>query len=76
MLAGLDISKRGVDAIRRKTGEPVDSFIFKHALSSGVYLRPLGKTIVLIPPLAIDKKNLEYIINVIHLIIEKVERLL
>jgi adenosylmethionine---8-amino-7-oxononanoate aminotransferase len=76
MLAGLDISKRGVDAIRKKTGDSVDSFIFEHALNSGVYLRPLGKTIVLIPPLAIDKKNLEYIINVIHLIIEKVERLL
>ncbi|MGH9979578.1 MAG: adenosylmethionine--8-amino-7-oxononanoate transaminase, partial [Nitrososphaeraceae archaeon] len=62
MLAGLDISKRGVDAIRKKTGEPVDSFIFKHALNSGVYLRPLGKTIVVIPPLAIDRQNLEYIL--------------
>jgi adenosylmethionine-8-amino-7-oxononanoate aminotransferase len=76
MLSGLDISKRGIDAIRKKTGEPVDSFIFKHAINSGVYLRPLGKTIVLIPPLAIDKENLEYIISVLHLIIEKVERLL
>jgi adenosylmethionine-8-amino-7-oxononanoate aminotransferase len=76
MLAGLDISKRGVDAIRKKTGKPVDSFIFEHALNSGVYLRPLGRTIVLIPPLAIDKKNLEYLLSVIHLIIEKVEQLL
>jgi adenosylmethionine---8-amino-7-oxononanoate aminotransferase len=76
MLAGLDISKRGVEAIRKKTGEPVDSFIFKHALNSGVYLRPLGKTVVLIPPLAIDRKNLEYILSVIRFITEKVERLL
>jgi adenosylmethionine-8-amino-7-oxononanoate aminotransferase len=76
MLAGLDISKRGIDAIRKKTGEPVDSFIFKNALNSGVYLRPLGQTIVVIPPLAIDKKNLEYLLSIIDFIIEKVERLL
>lgn len=76
MLAGLDISKRGIDAIRKKTGEPVDSFIFKNALNSGVYLRPLGQTIVVIPPLAIDRKNLEYLLNIIDFIIEKVERLL
>jgi len=76
MLAGLDISKRGIDAIRKKTGEPVDSFIFKNALNSGVYLRPLGQTIVVIPPLAIDRKNLEYLLSIIDFLIEKVERLL
>jgi adenosylmethionine-8-amino-7-oxononanoate aminotransferase len=76
MLAGLDISKRGIDAIRKKTGAPVDTFIFKNALNSGVYLRPLGNTIILIPPLAIDRKNLEYLMSVIGFIIDKVERLL
>jgi adenosylmethionine-8-amino-7-oxononanoate aminotransferase len=76
MLAGLDISRRGVDAIRKGTGGPVDSFIFRIALNSGVYLRPLGNTIVVIPPLAIDRKNLEYLLSVIGVIIEKVERLL
>jgi adenosylmethionine-8-amino-7-oxononanoate aminotransferase len=76
MLAGLDISNQGIDAIKKRTGEPVDSFIFKNALHSGVYLRPLEKTIVLIPPLAIDRKNLEYLLSVVGLIIEKVERLL
>lgn len=76
MLAGIDISKRGIDAIRTKTHEPVDSFILKNALNSGVYLRPLGKTIVLIPPLAIDRKNLEYLLSVIGLIIKKVEHLI
>ena len=76
MLAGLDISRRGVDAIRKGTGGPVDSFIFRIALNSGVYLRPLGNTIVVIPPLAFDRKNLEYLLSVIGVIIEKVERLL
>ena len=76
MLAGLDISRQGINAIRKKTGEPVDSFIFKNALSSGVYLRPLGKTIVLIPPLAIDRKNLEYLLDMVGFIIDKIERLL
>jgi adenosylmethionine---8-amino-7-oxononanoate aminotransferase len=76
MLAGLDISKRGVNAIRKRTGEPIDSFIFKNAINSGVYLRPLGKTIILIPPLAIDWKNLDYLLSVIGVIIEKVEHLL
>lgn len=76
MLAGLDISRRGINAINKKTGEPVDSFIFKNALNSGVYLRPLGNTIVLIPPLAIDRKNLEYLLNMVGFIIDKIERLL
>lgn len=76
MLAGLDISRRGINAIRKKTGEPVDSFIFKNALNSRVYLRPLGKTIVLIPPLAIDRKNLECLLRIVGLIIDKIERLL
>lgn len=75
MLAGLDISKQGMDAIRNKTDETVDSFIFRSALNLGVYLRPLGKTIVLIPPLAIDQKNLDYLLSVITRIIEKIERL-
>lgn len=76
MLAGLDISKQGIDAVKKRTGEPVNSFIFKNALNSGVYLRPLEKTIVLIPPLAIDRKNLEYLLSVVGLIVKKVERLL
>jgi adenosylmethionine-8-amino-7-oxononanoate aminotransferase len=76
MLAGLDISKRGIDAIRKKTNGPVDSFIFKNALKVGVYLRPLGRTIVLIPPLAIDMKNLECLMGTVELIIRKVEQLL
>ena len=76
MLAGLDISMRGIKAIRKKTNEQVDSFIFKNALKAGVYLRPLGRTIVLIPPLAIDMKNLENLMEIIGHVIEKVERLL
>lgn len=76
MLAGLDVSKQGMDALRAKTDETIDSFIFRNALNFGVYLRPLGKTIVLIPPLAIDWKNLDYLLSVVTHIIEKIERLL
>lgn len=76
MLAGLDVSKRGVNAIRKKTSESVDSFIFNNALKMGSYLRPLGNTIILIPPLAIDRKNLQYLLNTIGKVIEKIERML
>ena len=76
MLAGLDISRQGIAAIRKRTCETVDTFIFKVALDSGVYLRPLGKTVVLIPPLAIDRANLEYLLDVIANVIEKIERMI
>jgi adenosylmethionine-8-amino-7-oxononanoate aminotransferase len=76
MLAGLDVSKRGVDAIRKKTGERVDSFIFNNALNMGCYLRPLGNTIILIPPLAIDRKNLKLLLDTIGKLLEQIESFL
>jgi adenosylmethionine-8-amino-7-oxononanoate aminotransferase len=76
MLAALDISNRGVMAIREKAGERADSFVFNNALDQGAYLRPLGNTIVIIPPLAIDQMNLDRLLNVIRMVVVRIEQML
>jgi adenosylmethionine-8-amino-7-oxononanoate aminotransferase len=42
----------------------------------GVFLRSLGNTILVIPPLAINKTDFKFLLDVIHQLIRKVEALL
>jgi adenosylmethionine-8-amino-7-oxononanoate aminotransferase len=54
----------------------INSFIFQESLKLGVFLRSLGNTILIIPPLAINKSDLGFLLDVIHELIRRVERLL
>jgi adenosylmethionine-8-amino-7-oxononanoate aminotransferase len=47
----------------------------QQALKMGVYLRPLGNTMLLIPPLGIGKRDLEKLLNVHLLILRKIQKL-
>jgi adenosylmethionine-8-amino-7-oxononanoate aminotransferase len=40
----------------------------------GVFLRTLGNTIVIVPPLAIRKKDLKLLLDTIVTIIDKIEK--
>ena len=51
------------------------SFIMQESLKLGVFLRSLGNTLVIIPPLAIKKPDFRFLLGVIHELIGKVERL-
>lgn len=62
LLAAFDLVRNG-NPIKTVNGVPISMFIIKESLRRGVYLRSLGSTIVLIPPLAIDKDSLEIILN-------------
>jgi adenosylmethionine-8-amino-7-oxononanoate aminotransferase len=51
------------------------SFIMQESLKLGVFLRSLGNTLLVIPPLAINKADFRFLLGVIHELIGKVERL-
>ncbi|MFL6348164.1 MAG: adenosylmethionine--8-amino-7-oxononanoate transaminase [Nitrososphaeraceae archaeon] len=53
----------------------INSFILRESLKLGVFLRSLGNTMLVIPPLAINKTNFGFLLDVIHELIRKVERL-
>ena len=48
-------------------------FIMEESLKMGVFIRSLGGTIVVIPPLAICKKDFAFLLDVIYEITQKIE---
>jgi adenosylmethionine---8-amino-7-oxononanoate aminotransferase len=65
MMAGVELVKD------RKTKEPYDWNekigwkVAYHARDNGVFIRPLGNVIVIMPPLVISDKNLKQLLNVL-----------
>jgi adenosylmethionine-8-amino-7-oxononanoate aminotransferase len=55
-------------------GVPITIFIIKESLKRGVFLRPLGHTMLIIPPLAMDIDSIERIIDVQYDIINGVQK--
>jgi adenosylmethionine---8-amino-7-oxononanoate aminotransferase len=53
----------------------LSSFIMQESLNLGIFLRSLGNTLLVIPPLAIKKADFSFLLEVIHELIGKVERL-
>jgi adenosylmethionine---8-amino-7-oxononanoate aminotransferase len=54
----------------------INYFVMQESLKMGVFLRSLGNTILVIPPLAINKTDFKFLLDVIHQLIRKVEGLL
>ena len=53
----------------------LNSFITQESLKLGLFLRSLGNTLLVIPPLAINKADFRFLLGVIHELIGKVEKL-
>ncbi|HEX5904828.1 MAG TPA: adenosylmethionine--8-amino-7-oxononanoate transaminase [Candidatus Nitrosocosmicus sp.] len=73
LLAAFDLVKKGTP-IKSINGIPISMYIIKESLKRGVYLRSLGSTIIIIPPLAIDKESLEKIMNTQFEIVVDIQR--
>lgn len=73
MLAGIELAKNGrpISSVR---GQRINYFIMQQSLRRGVYLRPLGNIMMLIPPLAIDREDLDQIIDTHIDILHEIER--
>jgi adenosylmethionine-8-amino-7-oxononanoate transaminase len=65
----------------RETGEPftaedgINYRITQYAMERGVFLRPIVNIIFVVPPLAIDMKNLEKILDAVEYVVEKIDKL-
>lgn len=52
---------------------PPNYFIMQESLKMGVFVRSLGSTIVVVPPLAICKRDFTFLLDVIYEITQKIE---
>jgi len=75
MLAGIELARNDKPIITLKNKERINYFIVQESLKRGVHLRPLGNIMIVIPPLAIGKKDLERVLDTQFEILRKVERL-
>lgn len=73
MLSAFDLIYKK-KAIQTVNGIPITIYIIKESLKRGVFLRPLGPTMLIIPPLAIDFKSIEKIIDVQYDIIRDIQK--
>ena len=73
LLTGIELKKNGKPIEILKGGQRLNYFVMKESLKRGVFLRPLGNILMFIPPLAINKKDLDKIIDVQFKIIEMIE---
>jgi len=60
--------------VLKKNNMRINYFIDRESLHMGVYLRSLENTIIIVPPLAIDRKNLRLLLDVISQLINKIEK--
>lgn len=73
LLCGIELRKdnRPIKTIDKI---PISHYIARESLKKGVYLRTLGNTITIIPPLAISKEDLTKIVNTEYQIVEKLQK--
>ena len=62
MLAGIELASEG-RPLYQIGKERINYFVMRQSLRRGVYLRPLGNIMMLIPPLAIGRNGLDKIID-------------
>ena len=63
LLAGIELARDGRPLVQLKNRERLDYFIMGESLNMGVHMRALGNIMVVIPPLAIDRKNLARLVS-------------
>jgi len=75
LLAGIELARNNKPIVTLKNKERTNYFIIQESLKMGVHLRPLGNIMMVIPPLAIGKRDLEKLLDVQLEILRKIERL-
>jgi adenosylmethionine-8-amino-7-oxononanoate aminotransferase len=75
LLAGIELARNGKPIVMLKNKERINYFIMQKSLKMGVHLRPLGNIMMVIPPLAIGKRDLEKLLDVQLDILRKIEKL-
>jgi adenosylmethionine---8-amino-7-oxononanoate aminotransferase len=73
MLAGIELARNG-RPIESVKGQKINYFMMQQSLKRGIYLRPLSNIMMVIPPLAIGRENLDQIIDAHVDILREIER--
>lgn len=75
LLAGIELARNNKPIVILKNKERINYFIMQESLKMGVHLRPLDNIMIVIPPLAIGRRDLERLLDVQLDIVRKVEKL-
>ncbi|MEO9295250.1 MAG: adenosylmethionine--8-amino-7-oxononanoate transaminase [Nitrososphaera sp.] len=75
LLAGIEMARAGRPLVHLRNKERFNYFVMRESLRMGVHLRPLGNVMVVISPLAIDRENLEKIMDATLELAKKAEKL-
>ncbi|HKX81670.1 MAG TPA: aminotransferase class III-fold pyridoxal phosphate-dependent enzyme, partial [Nitrososphaera sp.] len=73
MLAGIELEANG-KPVTHVGGERINYFIMRRSLEKRVFLRPLGNIMMLVPPLAIGRQDLDKIIDTHLQLLHEIER--
>jgi adenosylmethionine-8-amino-7-oxononanoate aminotransferase len=73
MLAGIELASGGKPVLSLRNGEKIGYFVTQESLKRGVHLRSLGNIMMVIPPLAMDMRNLRKLMDTHLEILRKVE---
>ncbi len=74
MVMGIELVKNKKEKIPISTKTSINKIVFEMAKSNGIYLRTLGNIVMLVPPLAISSKELEFLIDRTILTIKKIHK--
>ena len=73
LLGGIELVKDGKPLLA-VAHERINYFVMRESLKRGVYLRSLGNIMMVIPPLAIDKRNLAKVMDTHEQILREIEQ--
>ncbi len=63
MLMGIELVKDKKTKSPISPKESINKIFFKHGMKNGIYLRTLGNIVMLVPPLAINEKELGMLLS-------------
>jgi adenosylmethionine-8-amino-7-oxononanoate aminotransferase len=75
LLAGIELAKNDKPIVILKNKERLNYFIMRESLKMSMHLRPLGNIMMVIPPLAMAKRDLEKLLDVQLELLRRIERL-
>lgn len=75
MLGGIELARNGKPITTLKNGQRVNYFVMHESLRKGVHIRSIGNIMMVVPPLAIDRKNLQLLLDTHLQIVEAIEKL-
>jgi adenosylmethionine-8-amino-7-oxononanoate aminotransferase len=74
LLVGIDLVDGKKGSLNFVKGIPISHYIIRESLKKGVYLRTLGNTLTIIPPLATPANQLDEIMDKCYEILDRLEK--